>query len=752
MPLIFPENTPLYTQLKYLSHAGVTNAELSRENFLHFLIQDAYWLGVADCITPIKLYWLESQDWASSLFVKSTSQMLDGSMVLFRNAEIYYEFRNDLSKKFDLSHDAGLSTYMYEIYFGESSQEYFLSKTERNYLLGSNNNLEKLHQNLGFNNGLYLIYKYKVATELSLDISTTSGRRMYAAYLFVNSKIWSDRLTLSLFDDFIKHNPSDLVSCISEFFAHISLNDKCVWSYGDVLDYMVNSYGELYLHKPTLNKLFSALGLYSNVDDMASEKKSNDNAALKFESFLHSADGRLYEDKIYMDSFQLDTYDCCAFGMDEYFECKGVHESNRNVYAKAILTKHIDTIPPELLQNFVRNCMTILPIEIYAATEAFNIVDSSTELFSDDGSVSVVGFSRSEIGTGEDTRNTVNAIKHAKYGQKLGVFNLLPEGSTYKHSENSVMEYESLCLAPIQIYTMPPTIYMSCYLNNPLIHAATGYKIGYLAWEFSEWKKEFDIIYDFFDEIWVISDFLTPAFSGHDIPVHYIPPVVSLSSENYQENNILERLNLPEDKFLLLCIFDIKSSIIRKNPEAVIKGFLAAFPDDDSVSLVLKFSYDENDYERNKSFFELIAKDKRIYLISELLKKSDVESLIYHCDALVSLHRSEGFGRVMAEAMLLKTPVICTGYSGNMDFCNEDTALLVDYELTTVNAGEYPFSEDLLWAVVKHEAVVENMRKVRTDLKGCHLMVERAYNKVSSNHSLESAGLKLVERLNNIKH
>ncbi|HKJ22040.1 MAG TPA: glycosyltransferase, partial [Gammaproteobacteria bacterium] len=55
------------------------------------------------------------------------------------------------------------------------------------------------------------------------------------------------------------------------------------------------------------------------------------------------------------------------------------------------------------------------------------------------------------------------------------------------------------------------------------------------------------------------------------------------------------------------------------------------------------------------------------------------------CDAVMSLHRSEGFGLVLAEAMLMGKPVIATAYSGNMDFMDETCAALVDYELIPVS-------------------------------------------------------------------
>jgi hypothetical protein len=78
----------------------------------------------------------------------------------------------------------------------------------------------------------------------------------------------------------------------------------------------------------------------------------------------------------------------------------------------------------------------------------------------------------------------------------------------------------------------------------------------------------------------------------------------------------------------------------------------------------------------------------------------------------VSLHRAEGFGRGLAEALQLGLRVICTGYSGNLDFCDVPDAELVDYRLVKVGQTQYPHAKGQYWAEPSIEHAAELMQKV----------------------------------------
>ena len=82
----------------------------------------------------------------------------------------------------------------------------------------------------------------------------------------------------------------------------------------------------------------------------------------------------------------------------------------------------------------------------------------------------------------------------------------------------------------------------------------------------------------------------------------------------------------------------------------------------------------------------------------DMLIKKEVNSLLADVDVYVSLHRSEGFGLVMAEAMYLGTPVIATNWSGNTEFMNNDTACMVGYDLIELDKDYDVFQKGNVWA------------------------------------------------------
>src|SRR6185503_9333255 len=104
--------------------------------------------------------------------------------------------------------------------------------------------------------------------------------------------------------------------------------------------------------------------------------------------------------------------------------------------------------------------------------------------------------------------------------------------------------------------------------------------------------------------------------------------------------------------------------------------------------------------------------DLRATLLDDTFTRDEVNGLINICDCLVSLHRSEGFGLTMAEAMFLSKPVVATGYSGNLDFTRPDNSFLVGYRLCPVGAGCEPYDSHCLWADPNIDEAIQQMRAV----------------------------------------
>jgi GT2 family glycosyltransferase len=214
------------------------------------------------------------------------------------------------------------------------------------------------------------------------------------------------------------------------------------------------------------------------------------------------------------------------------------------------------------------------------------------------------------------------------------------------------------------------------------------------------------------DEIWAPNPFVAESFRTiFDRPITVVPPCIDLPRPAPGEHN---RFGLDEERFHFLFSFDYFSFPQRKNPLAVVRAFRAAFPDLSApVGLIVKSSGAVTHFQHIKEALRAAARhDPRIQIIDESLPRDEMLILMATADCYVSLHRSEGFGLGMAEAMALGKPVIGTGYSGNTDFLNEETGYPIPYVLRAVAADEYVHTEGQVWAEPDEAACAIAMRRV----------------------------------------
>lgn len=273
------------------------------------------------------------------------------------------------------------------------------------------------------------------------------------------------------------------------------------------------------------------------------------------------------------------------------------------------------------------------------------------------------------------------------------------------------------------------------------------YNIGYWAWELSRFPSKWLPSLTGLDEVWAPSRFIQQAIAETtEIPVIWMPlavePILSARASR-------AALGLPESKFLFLFFFDFRSYISRKNPWDVIRAFDIAFkPSNNSVGLVIKINGmdekqdDYRDFLRSKVF-----NDPRLFLIDRVLSDYEVKSLVSQCDCFVSLHRSEGFGRGLAEAMYLGKPVIATGYSGNLDFMNLSNSCLVDHRLIPVGPSDYPFGEGQLWAEPDVDMAARFMVRLVDDSQFAQEIAQSGSDYVRRHHSYSSVGARYRRRL-----
>jgi len=340
--------------------------------------------------------------------------------------------------------------------------------------------------------------------------------------------------------------------------------------------------------------------------------------------------------------------------------------------------------------------------------------------------VNLYGYAKGELGIGEDVRLAAAALRTQEI--PFSIINVEP-GKEISQEDHSAHEWISkkpqyainlLCITGVE------QARLVCEHGTDMF--GDRYNIGLSPWELPHWPASCQHTYGAVDELWGISDYTACAFATAPIPVKAMTlpvQVAEVSSEGRRE------FGLPEKPYLFFFSFDIHSSIARKNPEGVIRAFQKAFPKEgpEEVGLVIKVNVSGsgieklNLLERIHYYFHKehswngvkrrAASDSRIYFIEESMRRPRVMALYKACDCYVSLHRAEGFGRGIAEAILLGKQVITTGFSGNMDFCKEPRVALVRHQLRALKTGEYNWGDGQVWAEPDVDHAAELMREMR---------------------------------------
>jgi glycosyltransferase involved in cell wall biosynthesis len=139
-----------------------------------------------------------------------------------------------------------------------------------------------------------------------------------------------------------------------------------------------------------------------------------------------------------------------------------------------------------------------------------------------------------------------------------------------------------------------------------------------------------------------------------------------------------------------------------------------------------------------------------VIVIDRVLTDNGIKNLVRCCDCFVSLHRSEGYGKGLAEAMFLGKPVVATGYSGNLDFTNEADPCLVPYSLINVEEGQYPYARGQVWAEPDIDHAVYYMLKLLDDRDYGRKLGEVASQHIRTHFSYRAIGLRYKNRLEEI--
>ena len=273
---------------------------------------------------------------------------------------------------------------------------------------------------------------------------------------------------------------------------------------------------------------------------------------------------------------------------------------------------------------------------------------------------------------------------------------------------------------------------------------SAGYNVIVPAWELPAYPAKWSALLGRFDSVWALSSFIHSSLLASGVHSTYVGQSVEVGRQAFLPRAFF---GIRESAFVLLHFFDTTSFAARKNPLALVdlyQSLRARWPFGD-FQLVLKV---KNGETRNTTWEErlrLAAPDALI--LGNRLSGQATLSLLACADCYVSLHRAEGFGRGLAEAMYLGRLALGTGWSGNVDFMNEKNSLMVPYELKPVPPGAYPFGDGQVWAEPDVPAAANLIGRAMTDPVWARNIAKRGQTDVQLAFSHRSVGLRMLDAL-----
>lgn len=348
--------------------------------------------------------------------------------------------------------------------------------------------------------------------------------------------------------------------------------------------------------------------------------------------------------------------------------------------------------------------------------------------------VNVFGYFRSPIGLGTATTGLCRALDRAGYEHRdLVIPNDAMDASftlddlfadfSFSYPRNIVVSYPHI---EYQLQSVRPR----CFFDG-------RETIGYFAWEQRDFSPTWTERLAPYDKLCALSRFAADGISrGVQRPVAVLPCVVETGAP-VDKATARATFGIAADTFVVGYVFDAASSIERKNPLAVIDAVEKAFGRSRDVLLVLKVGSGRRpDFAAQMAEIERrVAALPGSIVIKDYLARRDVEALICAMDVYLSLHRAEGFGYTLAEAMLLGVPAVATAYSGNLDFMTDQNSHLVTAREVAITRREGPFESGTMWAEPNLDHAVEILRHIRQGYPAARL---RAANAIADLQSIVS--------------
>lgn len=363
--------------------------------------------------------------------------------------------------------------------------------------------------------------------------------------------------------------------------------------------------------------------------------------------------------------------------------------------------------------------------------------------------VNVVGLLNTGIGIGEAARGYVSALKAADIRvttrATMAGIGTMVERFDAGDKENQNAPNKNRSVDPAESTTLYSTNLVCVNAEElPVFAKEVGNAffenrrtIGVWGWETNSFPERYLSSFELVDELWVYTTYVAKVLSQFSpVPVVVVPPPIA--TPNSGDTTIDLEI---QDGFTFLFLFDFYSTSQRKNPLGLIEAFKRAFAPGEGPQLIIK-SIHGAQLPEFLEHLRFAARDRSdIHIVDRYVSLREKTALMESCDCYVSLHRAEGFGLTLAEAMILGKPAIATGYSGNMDFMTKSNSYLVDYTMVEIPEGISIYSEaGGTWAEPDLDHAARLMRQVWENQDEARERGERARRDIERTLSPEAVG------------
>lgn len=357
--------------------------------------------------------------------------------------------------------------------------------------------------------------------------------------------------------------------------------------------------------------------------------------------------------------------------------------------------------------------------------------------------VNVIGYLLHQLSLGDSGRRLVDVLRNGGVPTSAIAYGLVPaEPVIDRRPVDQLLAYDAtIALLPADQIALLGWL-------HPEVRESSRRLVGYCYWELDMLSEPVRRGTAAVDEIWVHTRFIEEAFAnGTTTPVRRVPLPVARPVSSGRTREQFPVLAPYPDRPLIGVTFDYFSVEERKNPTGAIEAFERAFRPGEGPILVVKTLHGDRFPDQHAALTRRAARREDIVVWDEQLDRADQMAFIASLDGLIALHRSEGFGVHLAEAMWLGTPVIATGYSGNTDLMDADNSMLIGFSLTTVRDGGGIYPPGARWAEPDLDHAAECLRRLVTDEQLALRLAEQARATMASQPDDATVAREIATRL-----